>query len=182
MKGTLYGTTTDGGANGERGTVFSITTSGTEKVLHSFGKRNRWQLSQRRPDRRKWHALRHDDWWRRAWRRYGLQHHDGRHGEGAAQLRQAEPTASIPRRPDRRKWHALRHDGWWRRVYLRRSTCGTVFSITTGGTEKVLHSFGKGTDGSNPYAGLIDVNGTLYGTTVYGGAYDYYGTVFSLKP
>ena len=28
---------------------------------------------------------------------------------------------------------------------------GTVFSITTSGTEKVLHSFGEGTDGSNSY-------------------------------
>jgi uncharacterized repeat protein (TIGR03803 family) len=36
VKGTLYSTTYDGGTNG-RGTVFSITPSGTETVLHSFG-------------------------------------------------------------------------------------------------------------------------------------------------
>ena len=41
---------------------------------------------------------------------------------------------------------------------------GTVFSITAGGTEKVLHSFGKGTDGAYPRAGLMKMNGTLYGT------------------
>ena len=36
--------------------------------------------------------------------------------------------------------------------------------------EKVLHSFGTGTDGQTPWANLVDVNGMLYGTTVYGGA------------
>jgi len=33
--GTLYGTTPDGGATGN-GTVFSVTTSGVEKVVYSF--------------------------------------------------------------------------------------------------------------------------------------------------
>jgi uncharacterized repeat protein (TIGR03803 family) len=46
---------------------------------------------------------------------------------------------------------------------------GTVFSITTGGSEKVLHSFKGGADGSSPQSGLLDVNGTLYGTTSLGG-------------
>jgi uncharacterized repeat protein (TIGR03803 family) len=58
---------------------------------------------------------------------------------------------------------------------------GTVFSITTGGKEKVLHSFGQGTDASEPYAGLIEVSGTLYGTTSGGGVHAY-GTVFSITP
>jgi uncharacterized repeat protein (TIGR03803 family) len=34
--GDLYGTTMIGGANGE-GTVFKISSAGTETVLHSFG-------------------------------------------------------------------------------------------------------------------------------------------------
>ena len=46
--------------------------------------------------------------------------------------------------------------------------------------EKVLHSFGSGTDGVEPEVGLIDVNGTLYGTTLAGGAYGH-GTVFAIK-
>jgi uncharacterized repeat protein (TIGR03803 family) len=61
------------------------------------------------------------------------------------------------------------------------SGCGTVFSVTTGGTENVLHSFGDGTDGAQPFAGLVDVKGTLYGTTAQGGTYGY-GTVFALTP
>jgi uncharacterized repeat protein (TIGR03803 family) len=58
--------------------------------------------------------------------------------------------------------------------------CGTVFSITTSGTETVLFRF-KGKDGAHPYAGFTNVNGTLYGTTGGGGA-NHYGTVFSLSP
>lgn len=47
---------------------------------------------------------------------------------------------------------------------------GTVFSVTTSGTESVLHSFKGGTrDGSLPRS-LIDVNGTLFGTTAAGGS------------
>jgi len=63
---------------------------------------------------------------------------------------------------------------------------GTVFKLTpnTDGTwpEKVLHSFGNGPDGKNPFAGLIwDPAGNLYGTTANGGGYDF-GTVFELMP
>jgi uncharacterized repeat protein (TIGR03803 family) len=57
--------------------------------------------------------------------------------------------------------------------------CGTVFSVTTDGKEKVLHSFGRGTDGRFPAAGLRDIRGTLYGTTPRGGTYGA-GTVFSI--
>jgi uncharacterized repeat protein (TIGR03803 family) len=59
--------------------------------------------------------------------------------------------------------------------------CGTVFSITPSGTEKVLHAFAAGTsDGSLPVASLVDVKGTLYGTTQSGGANKYDGTVFAI--
>jgi uncharacterized repeat protein (TIGR03803 family) len=57
---------------------------------------------------------------------------------------------------------------------------GTVFSIDPStGAEIILHSFGSGADGAKPYAELINVNGTLYGTTWQGGTYGG-GTVFSL--
>jgi uncharacterized repeat protein (TIGR03803 family) len=58
--------------------------------------------------------------------------------------------------------------------------CGTVYSITTAGTKTVLHSFAGGKAGAYPYAGLINVKGTLYGTTEVGGASGY-GTVFSVS-
>jgi hypothetical protein len=36
-------------------------------------------------------------------------------------------------------------------------SCGTVFSITTDGTEKVLYSFGPTPDGNTPTASLLNV-------------------------
>lgn len=48
--------------------------------------------------------------------------------------------------------------------------CGTVFKLSKTGKETVLHAFKGGTDGANPYAGVIqDAKGSLYGTTYYGG-------------
>jgi uncharacterized repeat protein (TIGR03803 family) len=58
---------------------------------------------------------------------------------------------------------------------------GIVFSIEkTGRRYHVLHSFGSRKDGVNPDAGLIEVNGVLYGTTSFGGDNNL-GTVFSLS-
>ncbi len=48
-------------------------------------------------------------------------------------------------------------------------------------TFNTLDSF-DGTDGENPYAGLVQAsNGNLYGTTYHGGAYGH-GTVFTITP
>jgi uncharacterized repeat protein (TIGR03803 family) len=58
---------------------------------------------------------------------------------------------------------------------------GVVFSLpVTGGAPTVLASF-NGSNGENPYAGptLSSDGSTLYGTTLWGGAYGY-GEVFSL--
>ncbi len=58
--------------------------------------------------------------------------------------------------------------------------CGTVFKVDTTGNEAVLYSFNGGSDGANPYSGLVADNaGNLYGTTSSGGTYGY-GTVFKL--
>ena len=63
--------------------------------------------------------------------------------------------------------------------------CGTVFSIDPNtGAQSVLWSFatGKGVDGTEPVSGLLAVNGSFYGTTLFGGAYNDDGVVFELKP
>lgn len=67
------------------------------------------------------------------------------------------------------------------------SGCGTVFSLDLAThKEAVLHAFKGGSDGSAPAPGLININGTLYGTTSHGGGTgcDTFGcgTVFSLDP
>jgi uncharacterized repeat protein (TIGR03803 family) len=49
------------------------------------------------------------------------------------------------------------------------SGCGTVFSIRPNGSERVIYRFNGGKDGANPVASLFAVGGHLYGTTQYGG-------------
>ena len=65
------------------------------------------------------------------------------------------------------------------------SNKGTVFEITAGGTEKILHSFG-GPDGAVPYAGVMKFGPYLIGTTVLGGANPCSGsgcgTIFTISP
>lgn len=133
VNGTLYGTTFWGGTCNQ-GTVYSISTTGTMNVLHSFG-------------------CSADD---------GL-----------------EPTAGL--------------------VFLKGmlygttsvggyEDTGTVYRISSTGTGyKVLYAFGNQYDGAGPYARLLKVSGTLYGTTYYGGkgCYQYTNgcsTVFSITP
>lgn len=59
--------------------------------------------------------------------------------------------------------------------------CGSIFRLAANGRETVLYSFGSGSDGEYPFAGVIaGKNGRLYGTTPSGGA-DGEGNVFRLK-
>ncbi|MGC9993602.1 MAG: choice-of-anchor tandem repeat GloVer-containing protein [Candidatus Cybelea sp.] len=143
VNGTLYGTTAAGGAYCENtdsnghgcGTVFSVTTTGIEDVLHSFGNGS----------------------------------------DGIA------PTSSLI--DVKGTLFATTAFGGGDCAANGATGCGTVFSITTTGTEQVLHRF-AGSDGAVPYASLIDVNGALYGTTAYGGDVTYrsgLGTVFRIS-
>ena len=70
---------------------------------------------------------------------------------------------------------------------------GTAFQLTPSGgggyTESILHSFGNGTDGRDPLAGIVfDTAGNIYGTTERGGTgspqdcHGSCGTVYQLMP
>jgi uncharacterized repeat protein (TIGR03803 family) len=61
---------------------------------------------------------------------------------------------------------------------------GTVFKVNpTNATFSVVHTFAGGTDGFAPQAGVIDVGGYLYGTTMFGGSSgNGNGTVFKVSP
>jgi uncharacterized repeat protein (TIGR03803 family) len=66
-------------------------------------------------------------------------------------------------------------------------SCGTVFKIRTSGAESVLYDFQGGSDGASPGAALINVKNALYSTTVYGGGSGCFlgqgcGTVFAITP
>jgi uncharacterized repeat protein (TIGR03803 family) len=63
--------------------------------------------------------------------------------------------------------------------------CGTLFTIDAHGHERLLYqfkgNFGSGSgDGQDPMGGVVsDADGNLYGSTAYGGKYDY-GTIFKV--
>jgi uncharacterized repeat protein (TIGR03803 family) len=67
----------------------------------------------------------------------------------------------------------------------RTGNIGTVYRITPSGVFTTVNSFGltsSRSSGNYPNAGLVQgIDGLLYGTTFYGGAYDL-GTIFSVSP
>jgi len=182
VSGTLYGTTLEGGAR-DRGTAFSVTTDGTERVLHSFG-------------------YYEDGYWPMvplidvSGTLYGTTYAGGAGRFGTVFSMAADGTEKVlhsfsnaqdgkyPRAPlinvNGKLYGTTESGGAFRG--------GTVFDVSTDGHETVLHSFGNGYDGVRPEAGLRDMNGTLYGTTADGGAYGSsynqhgFGTVFSITP
>jgi uncharacterized repeat protein (TIGR03803 family) len=193
VRGTLYGTTQFGGYacyNPSCGTVFSITPSGAEKVLHSFGGA---------PDGAYPFAGLIDV----KGKLYGTTANGGT-GTCYSPYSVCGMIFTITTRGTERYLYSFNahHDGAYPRAgltdvgrmlygtttYGGRRHYGTVFRITLGGKEKVLHTFGAASDGASPYAGLIELNGMLYGTTGSGGAYlcpvsnEGCGTVFSITP
>jgi uncharacterized repeat protein (TIGR03803 family) len=136
VKGTLYGTTFGGGKYSD-GTVFKVTLSGDETVLHSF--------------------------------------------EGGSDGN--SPFAALTNVDGTLYGTTL----WGGGTGCGGRGCGTVFKITRAGKETVVYRFQGGSDdGANPEANLLNVNGTLYGTTRVGGAAgcgtDGCGTVFEVTP
>lgn len=188
VNGTLYGTTYSGGGTGcyeetGCGTVFAITTSGKERVLHRFrgGRRDGWYPEANLID---------VDGTLYSTTVSGGARHEGTvftvSTSGAESLlysfKRDATDGGVPVAP------LLDVKG---RLYGTTdvggaSDDGTVFDITTSGKETVLHSFAGGAgDGAHPFVGLIDVEGTLYGTTLEGGSTECgmlgsCGTVFAI--
>ncbi len=191
VNGTLYGTTTEGGVYCEEsdgdgcGTVFSITPTGTENVLHSFGDGTDGiaptsSLIDVNGTLYGTTAFGGGD--------CAL---DGSSGCGTVFSLTPTGTEQVLHHfsgPDGAQPYAALIDvhgalygttGYGGDV-TSRVGLGTVFKITTSGTEQVLHNFGNLPDGWHPEAALIDKNGTLYGTTNQGGT-DGVGTVFDIS-
>jgi uncharacterized repeat protein (TIGR03803 family) len=193
VNGTLYGTTFAGGAYGRGGSsgeqvggvVFSMTMDGKEKVLHAFGKGS----DGLGPDASLIDVN---------GTLYGTTEDGGAHNHGTVfSITRSGvekvvysfgdvPDGAFPQagliNVNGTLYGTTSGGGAYRYASI---PGGTVFSVTTGGKEKVLHSFGNGNDGYIPLGGLLDMNGTLYGTTSGGGKYGGsagYGTVFALTP
>ena len=127
VKGTLYGVTFNGGSSchnsgGGCGTVYSVTTSGQETVLHRFS---------------------------------------------------GSPDGALPEAGlidvKGRLYGTTTAGGLATSTLCAGGGCGTAYSITTSGTENVLYRMSGGSHGASPEASLLEMNGTLYGTTSYGG-------------
>ncbi len=179
IKGTLYGTTSGGGTN-HHGTVFSLTTAGKEKLLHSFKGGSDGAAPGYGSLIDVGGAL------------YGTTQNGGGSMSDGTVFKittdgvektlyrfkggkdGANPIAALV--AVGAKLYGTTQNGG-------SSGDGTVFSITTSGVEKVLYSFKGGSDGANPTARLTNVSGTLYGTTKNGGGgcSTGYGAVFSIS-
>jgi len=180
--GNLYGTTLEGGALNQ-GTVFKITSKGKEKVLHSFDGGNDGRF----PTSGVAIAF--------AGTLYGTTPGGGQNIAGT--------LYSMNKKGKLKVLHAFTGGsdggnpvgvplpGGAGEVYgvtfmggAGDASVGTVYKLSPGGKEKVLHSFDADvdiTDGFHPSAGLIvDGGGTLYGVTATGGTSNA-GTVFRLN-
>jgi uncharacterized repeat protein (TIGR03803 family) len=177
---TLYGTTPFGGSK-QSGTVFSMTTSGTTKVIHSFAN----GTDGSRPSAKLvvvGGVL------------YGTTEYGGAYDSGTVfsitptgtekVLYSFGKTDNDGQEPmagliavGNALYGTTTIGGAFRHVY---GGGGTLYKVTTAGVESILHSFGSGDDGIRPMADLLNVNGTLYGTTEYGGT-KASGTVFAQK-
>lgn len=181
--GNLYGTATSGGGSGD-GVVFKLSTTGEETVLHEFtggsdGASPEGSLVYK------------------AGAFYGTTSLGGASNAGTVfkvtskgeetvlysftgKTDGANPVAGLAVDKAGNLYGTTTAGG--------SSKNGTVFKLAVptvaGGqwTKQVLYSFGTGSDGAIPVAGVtLDASGNLYGTTSKGGTYGY-GTVFELSP
>jgi uncharacterized repeat protein (TIGR03803 family) len=186
-QGNLYGTTRQGGAYG-LGTVFKVTPSGEETILHSFtfkGRDGFYPYGDVTLDS--------------SGNVYGTTTYGGTIGVGTVFEVTPSGTESV--------LHSFRGGadgiyissvGTWNGSGMLMdgngnlygttgsggaSDLGTVFKLTSSGTQKVLYSFtDNGKDGWSPNTSLAtDNSGSFYGTTTRGGT-NQDGTVFKVTP
>jgi uncharacterized repeat protein (TIGR03803 family) len=188
--GDLYGTTAQGGAHGRAGTAFKITPRGEHTTLYSFCARH---IDGACADGGDVQAglvqARNGDF-------YGTTVQGGIHRDGT--VFKITPGGALTTLHSFCSYAGC-NDGAFPFAPLIQATngdfygttyegggsanAGAVFRITPAGTLTTLYSFcaqTNCTDGSNPYAGLIQsTDGNFYGTTSQGGA-NGFGTVFSI--
>lgn len=175
IDGTLYGTTASGGAYG-RGSVFSLTQDGQQKVLYSFkfGADGFEPIAGPTAVNGTLYGTTQNGGMKHGG--YGTVYSISTLGkervlyafQGGADG--THPMDTLTAFKD--KLYGTTSGG---------SYPGTVFSVTMSGKETVLHRFGGSGDGSYPFASLTLLNGRFYGSTSAGGKYNR-GTIFSITP
>jgi uncharacterized repeat protein (TIGR03803 family) len=192
LDGKLYGTTEEGGEV-FAGTVFEISTAGKERVLYSFRRSPDGELPVTQL------IAMHGEL-------YGTTVSGGAYGLGTVfaisptgKERVIHSFSGSPNDGTEPLSRLVAINGTLYGTTARGGAhkcpsvgagCGTVFAVTPSGKEHLLHSFSAGKDGALPLAGLVDDNGTLYGTTYAGGvgrcaassAPRGCGTLFSIAP
>jgi uncharacterized repeat protein (TIGR03803 family) len=184
LNGTLYGTTSYGGANGE-GAVFAITTSGSERVLYSSAGN--------------YDMVRPSGLVVMGGAIYGSSPFGGKLSGGTVyEITTGGDEHIVHGFNPNNEFNGSRPSG--RLIAVNGLLYGTteyggrthggyglVYSLSSSGDLRVLHRFDEGSpDGAYPLAGVSDAKGTLYGTTAFGGAGCHYscqsgyGTVFRL--
>jgi uncharacterized repeat protein (TIGR03803 family) len=179
--GSLYGTTLVGGT-GNQGTVFKITPTGAETVLHSFAGNT---VDGGYPYAA---LLQGSDG-----NFYGTASNAGPGGGGIVFMitpagaesllhsftsfnrDSSNPTAALIQASDGNFYGTSDTGG--------ANNAGTIFKITPTGVETLIYSFVGGvSDGQGPFAALVQgKDGNFYGTTHQGGANDE-GTMFKITP
>jgi uncharacterized repeat protein (TIGR03803 family) len=178
--GNLYGTTQVGGTDNQ-GTVFKITPTGTETVLHSFAGNT---VDGGYPYAALLQASDGNF--------YGTASNAGPGGGGIVFMITPAGAESILR-----SFTGFRDSGTPTAALIQASdgnlygtsltgganNAGTIFRITPAGVETLIYSFVGGvSDGQGPYAALVQArDGNFYGTTHQGGATGN-GTVFKITP
>ncbi len=129
-----------------------------------------------RPPQCQGYALRHHPLYGGASRRRnGFRCHDGRQGNRAPPFQRRQAGRRIPGiGPPQRRRHALWHDRKWGRN-LRQPSEGIRHSSRSRHPARKPYYITSRADGAAPWATLIDVNGTLYGTTVSGWYRQWFG-------
>jgi len=169
--GNLYGTTYNGGSSGD-GVIFSIDTTNTITVLHSFSGKDGGLPSA---------GLLRDS----SGNLYGTTTRGGKSGQGVVFRLDpqghettlysftggadgGQPQSDLVRDSEGNLYGATLVGGLSNHACLT-GTCGVVFKLDRSRTLSVLYSFTGGPDGGNPNGVVIDQAGNLYGSTYGGG-------------
>jgi uncharacterized repeat protein (TIGR03803 family) len=173
---TFYGTTSGGGTNGDNGTIFQITTSGTLNTLSSFDYANGADPQGALVEGG------NSDW-------YGTTEAGGAYDDGTVfQITPAGTISSLYSFDSAFGYQSVAaglvqddNEYYGVTTYGGDRNQGVLFEVTTNGTLQSLHYFSGGSDGSNPRAALAQGgDGNFYGTASHGGVGN--GTVFRITP